>query len=184
MRSRASGKHGKRILVLFRHGKAVRQDVGLDDFERVLTPEGLRDCDTVARRAAKQLPAIDLIASSPADRALETAHTVATHFDYSPLDIEIAPVLWDSDVVAPIARYLQGLNPKLRVVMIVGHNPSFDRLAGYFVKGYAQTIPKGAALAIVFNLSSWKLLARGSGELQSLLSPAPARPRQSTRGRG
>ena len=78
----------------------------------------------LAKRGAK----LDLLVSSPALRALTTAHLIADEMGYTRKDIVLDDRLYASspdDLLAVI----RALDNKLDRVMLVGHNPEFTDLA-------------------------------------------------------
>ncbi|HVP06806.1 MAG TPA: histidine phosphatase family protein [Candidatus Acidoferrum sp.] len=132
-----------RLLLLVRHGKAAPKNVGLTDFERVLTEEGQADCDRVARDVRMLGLKLDLILSSPADRALETAHLFAGRVNYPYSQIGIVDSLYTSPAIRPQVALIRTLKKSVRTVALCGHNPSFDQLASYFICNPARSLAKG-----------------------------------------
>lgn len=107
-------------LYLLRHAKAAWGAPGTPDFDRPLTPEGMRAARAAgaALAAAGQMPA--LAACSPALRTRQTFEGVAQAFAAS-LPVRMDASLYDSDTQS----YLAALNaagdaPSL---LMVGHNP-------------------------------------------------------------
>jgi phosphohistidine phosphatase len=163
-----------------RHGKAAPQDVGLSDFERVLTRAGAEECDRVAAKVSARKHTVDLMLSSPADRALETAHLFAGHFAYPPEKVQIAGAFYAADSIVPIIAQLKLLPDSALVVALCGHNPSLNELAAHLVRGFSQSLAKGAVAGVSLDISSWASLRAGSGQLLYLISP-PERNRRPLR---
>lgn len=160
-----------RLLLLVRHGKAAPKNVGLTDFERILVPKGLEESRTVADAARKRIDAIDMMLTSPADRAIETAHVFARCFGYPIHRIRVVEMIYFADSVQPLVRYLQHLGNVGSRVAMFGHNPLFDELASYWLPGFSKTIPKSAALGLKFETASWAEISKGKGQLQFFLLP-------------
>ena len=164
-----------KLLLIVRHGKAAPGNVGLSDFERVLTEKGIEECKEVGKIISTKKLTIDLIISSPADRALETAHVFSPYLEYPILKIQISDLFYQSDAAKPIVKKLQELNDNLRSVAIFGHNPSFDDLAAYFISNFGQTIHKGAVVAITFPVDSWTKIDTASGKLKYMITPSESK---------
>ncbi len=161
-----------KVLILFRHGKAAPKNVGLSDFERPLTNQGTRDCDKVAREAAAMNLGIDAIYSSPADRALESAHRLAGFLNFPYLKIGIVDSLYSSTSIKTILRFLQSLSDDKNTVVLCGHNPAIDQLANHFVPKYKASIAKGALVGIALNIDSWRKLSSCKGTIRFEIDPS------------
>lgn len=69
--------HKGKTLYLVRHAKSSWADMGLDDFDRPLNKRGLRDAPEMGKRLKKRKILPDVIISSPARRAINTAEIIA-----------------------------------------------------------------------------------------------------------
>jgi phosphohistidine phosphatase len=117
-------------LVLLRHGHA---EEGRDDFARRLTDAGRR----AARQAGQALVQArfqpELVLTSPAPRAQETAELVAREcgFDGAP---RADQALYLGEPRAYLAL-LRALPETLSRVLLVGHNPTLSELARQLGEG-------------------------------------------------
>jgi phosphohistidine phosphatase len=170
----ASNRIGERkcLLLLARHGRAAPKNAGLTDFERILTQTGLEESGCVAAATKARVHSDDLMLSSPADRALETAHVYARHLKYPVQKIQIVEKIYSAGSIRSLVAYIRSLEHIMRTVALFGHNPLLDELAAYFVPGFSQTVPKSAVLGIEFETSSWADISKGKGHLQFFLVPA------------
>ena len=62
-----------KTLLLLRHAKSSREDPSLQDFDRPLNERGKKDAPLIGKYARKQKIKADLVISSPAERARQTA---------------------------------------------------------------------------------------------------------------
>ena len=161
----------KYLLLLIRHGKAAPKNVGLSDFERILTQTGLEESERVAAATRDKLRSIDLMISSPADRALETAHIFARNFKYPIQKIQVFEKVYSADSIQPLVEYIRDLGHIARTVAIFGHNPLFDGLAAHLIPGFSRTMPKSAVLGIEFEAISWADISKVKGHLLFFLVP-------------
>jgi len=115
-------------LYLVQHGEAKSE---AQDPQRSLTERGKEEVQRVAAFAAKAGLKVRQIRHSGKRRAEETASILAEHL--SPAEGVLAvPGLAPMDDVRPIAQALQKETAPL---MLVGHLPFMDRLAGLLVTG-------------------------------------------------
>ncbi|MBN2848341.1 MAG: histidine phosphatase family protein, partial [Coriobacteriia bacterium] len=136
-------------LYLLRHGPALsREEWAGPDELRPLSDSGMDVVRSVAHRVRELDLGIDVIVTSPYERALRTAMLVhgALELPASALieDSRLEPGLFDADALGEILRDLSGV----KAVMVVGHEPSMgETLAG--VIGGGRFVFKKGGLALV-----------------------------------
>ncbi|MGY3867994.1 SixA phosphatase family protein [Aeromonas crassostreae] len=145
----------KRTLILVRHGKSSWEEQGLPDRARPLAERGLRDAPLMGARLAHDKVRPDLILSSPACRALSTAHIMAEVLGYPPGEIVTDERLYGSDAGALLA-VMGELGDGFRCVMLFGHDPEFTELAHRF-SGKITRMPTCAVARFTFNAPSWSV---------------------------
>lgn len=152
-------------LFFLRHGRADRdQWLGLSDYERPLTGQGIR----LMERTAAVIDALgldlDLILTSPLTRAEQTARIVATRLhmvDRLVQDERLSPGFGPSYLQQMLHQY-----PGLGSMMLVGHEPDFSHTIGDLI-GDARVVCKKGGLARVDLLYGDRL----EGELVWLIPP-------------
>lgn len=105
------------------------------------------------QRLAKRDAKLDLLVSSPALRALTTAHLIADEMGYKRKDIVVDDRLYAScpdDLLAVI----RALDNKLDRVMLVGHNPEFTDLA-HRLSSEIVDMPTSAVAGYHFDTKAW-----------------------------
>src|SRR5262245_33050308 len=117
-----------KTLLLIRHAKSSWDDTALPDKDRPLSDRGRRDAPKMGERLAKRDVKPDLILSSPAMRALQTAEIFAKKLDYRRKDIVVDDQLYavGADGLLDVIHNLGG---KLDRVILFGHNPALTELA-------------------------------------------------------
>ena len=155
-------------LLILRHGEAVEAaEVGGRDQARTLTRRGRRVIGQVAAalRAWELRPAT--IWSSRWARAWETAGIVAKAL--GDLEIQAQPALEAPRDVESMLKCLDAAS-KLPSLLLVGHNPSLEELAGCLVSdsGQAAIKLKKGGLAI---LEIAGPIGPGCGVLEALWAP-------------
>ena len=102
---------------------------------------------------AKRDVKLDLLVSSPALRALTTAHLIADEIGYKREDIVVDDRLYASspdDLLAVI----RALDNKLDRVMLFGHNPEFSDLA-HRLSSEIVDMPTSAVAEYNFDTKAW-----------------------------
>jgi phosphohistidine phosphatase len=145
-------------LFLVRHAKSSWDDPALLDRDRPLDGRGERDSVKMGKRLAERDARIDLILSSPAKRALATAEVFARMLECKRRDIVQESRLYASDAV-DLLEVIQGLDDKLKSVVLVGHNPELTALAHRFSSEITH-MPTCAVAEFRFDVKSWSDLGK------------------------
>lgn len=160
----------KRI-VLVRHATAV--DVGPkgSDFHRRLRKRGRREAAIMADRIANTLGKPDLIVTSPADRALETARAFAERLGITTEAMIVREQLYGGLLPDEFLSIVVEFDDTHDTIMIVGHDPSFTEFAGYMAPDFKESIPKAGVVTIDFDVKSWATVSPGEGTLAGFEKP-------------
>ena len=151
----------RKILYLVRHAKSSWSDSSLTDRERPLNKRGRRSAPDMGRRMAAQGHRPELIVSSPANRAISTARTIAKELGYDDADI-----VTDEDLYfGSMQGVLEGLDDRYDKVMVVGHNPTMTYHMNTLANTSVDNMPTCAVAVIGFEIASWADLYRAGGEL-------------------
>jgi phosphohistidine phosphatase len=158
-----------KTLFLVRHAKSSRDEPALPDKDRPLNDRGKRDAPNMGKRLAKRDVAPDLILSSPAKRALETARIIAKKLDYKLADIVVDERLYatGSNDLLDVIRKL-GAKPK--TVMLFGHNPELTELA-HRLSTKITRLPTCAVAEFKFDAKSWSATGKDKPESVALHTP-------------
>jgi phosphohistidine phosphatase len=158
-----------KTLFLIRHAKSSRDDIALPDKDRPLNDRGRRDAPKMGERLAKRDVKPDLILSSPAMRALETAEIIAKKLDYRRNDIVVDERLYavGADDLLDVIHKLGG---KLERVMLFGHNPELTKLA-HRLSSKITHMPTCAVAEFTFDAKSWSNIGKGKPEKVALDYP-------------
>lgn len=142
-------------LYLFRHGKSSRDDLRLSDEERPLTPKGIKKTLLVADYLKTSGIHPDLILSSPAARAFETAVLVASGLGYQKELIKIDRKIYDG-YYDRMLDVIYGTSNDIASLMIFGHNPTISQLANLFLNPGIGEMDPSAVAGISFNTDRWE----------------------------
>lgn len=121
-----------------------------DDAGRPLTADGRKKMRKGARGLRTLVPELDLIATSPLTRAVQTAEILAKEYD-GPTPVQ-TPVLAPAQPLEALALWLDH-ERRREVVAIVGHEPALSRAVSWFLASGDRSfieMKKGAACLLDF----------------------------------
>ncbi len=146
-------------LYLLRHGIAEEGRAGLNDADRSLTADGRRKLRQVLQAALEAQVKPTLILTSPLKRAVQTAALAKSAFGYKD-ELLHTKALAPGSTVELVWEEIRGHKDK-QSLMLVGHNPLFDSLAGYLLgqPGLQLDFKKGAILRV--DLENFSLHPKG-----------------------
>jgi len=159
-----------KLLTLVRHAKSSWDYAELNDFERPLNERGRRDAPLMAERARRLLGRPDRMVSSPALRAITTAHVFAEAFELPHDEIELQPRIYEASPQT-LLRIVQDLGDADDHVMLFGHNPGFSELARQLAPCSFDEMPTCALAQIELAIDHWKDAAAGRGRLRQYSYP-------------
>ena len=157
-----------KTIIFIRHAKSSWTDLSMRDYDRPLDSRGLKDAPVMASKlkALDFLP--DLIISSGAKRAQETAASFASMFG---LQYKIDENLYH----APPQAYLnviQSLKEDISTVCLVGHNPGMTDIANLVEYGASNDLPTcGIVIAQIDEEKPWLEIDWDDMSLVTILTP-------------
>jgi phosphohistidine phosphatase len=161
----------KRI-VLVRHATAVRKDPDRSDFSRSLKKSGRKEARVMAQRVRNLDVPPSLMVSSPADRALETAHVFADILGYPREGIVEWRELYDGLTPSAFLRMVKGLDNDHDTAMFFGHDPTFTEICNYTLRDFEGSVPKCGVVAIGFHAAAWRHVSRAGAQKEYFIYPA------------
>ena len=154
-----------KVLHIVRHAQAVSRKRGLPDFERSLIKKGVKVARAAARRLQKSGFSADYMASSPANRALETACIFAKELGYRIKKIELHQAIYEDADNALLLSLVQNAPASSSRAFLFGHDPSFSDFTRYLIESFEEAMPKGAVVTVAFDCESWADVGPGVGQL-------------------
>ncbi|MBL7179464.1 MAG: histidine phosphatase family protein [Desulfobacterales bacterium] len=154
-----------KTIIMVRHAKSSWKDPNLDDFDRPLNKRGEKNAAFMGNKLKEKQIMPDLILSSPAKRAKETAFKIAKEIGYPKKKIVFDENMYHSD-----ERYLlelvQNQDNTHETLMLFGHNPDFNNFATMLLKqSPLSNIPTSGVCCIRFDVASWKKVREAEGEV-------------------
>ena len=151
-------------LFLNRHAKSDWAQPGLTDFDRPLNDRGVHDAPMMGKRLASRSENIDLIVSSPANRAITTAMVIAKQIGYPAEKIKQEPRIYEARV-NDLLKILNHLDNTYNTVMFFGHNPGFTDFADYLTGAGILNIPTCGICKISFEIEDWAEVSAHLGNM-------------------
>lgn len=163
-------------LTLLRHAKSRSDRNEIDDFDRPLSPRGIKTAPAVGRYMQDNGIRPDLVLCSPARRARQTLDLVLPYFSPRPevrIEDDLYPASPD-DMLDCLRQTGDGYSH----VMIIAHNPGLHALGRDLaatgdpdmMSEMASKFPTAALAILSFDLP-WHAVAHATGALRTFLAP-------------
>lgn len=157
-------------LYIVRHAKSSWDDPELSDEERPLLEKGIKRTQKVIEYLRGHQVRIDLLISSHAVRAYETARIIADGIGYPVERIIQMPVIYHADEDELLGELLN-LSDEVQSVMLVGHNPGFTRFASYMLGKELEWLPTSSVIRIDIDAACWKDIIDSPRTLNFMVYP-------------
>jgi phosphohistidine phosphatase len=144
--------------------------MSLSDHDRPLLPVGEKKTHRIVKYLKAKSIKPDLLLSSSATRAYETARIIAEGLGYPGDRIQKTEALYHASP-DDILSELFTLPDDIESVMIFGHNPTFT----YFINDYLDetiyNLPTSGTVCIVFDTDKWEEISSASSHVKFLVTP-------------
>lgn len=166
-----------RRLLLFRHAKAERSELGMEDRARRLMERGWKDAAKVGAYMASHGLIPDRVISSPSVRTLETWKSAASAFRPPPASTAVER-LYDATAQSILATIKQ-IAPATHTLLVIGHNPGLHDLAVMLIASgdvqarerLREKLPTSGLVIIDFAFDDWDKLHPQCGRLERFVTP-------------
>ncbi|TLP36877.1 SixA phosphatase family protein [Arcobacter arenosus] len=155
-------------LFIIRHAKSDWSNPSLDDYDRPLSKRGKKNAPFMGKIIAKKDIVPDLIISSPAYRARETAKIIAEKVSYQE-EILYNEYIYEASLKT-LLEIINFIDDEYDDVFIFGHNPGLNMLAFYLID-FNENLPTCAVLEIEFDCESWREATKSNAKLISYEYP-------------
>lgn len=157
-----------KILYILRHAKSSWDDASLPDFDRPLNGRGLNAAPFIGEIIARKGLFPDLIISSPAKRAMQTAALVKESSGSN------APIQYEERIYEASPQTLKAVISQVAEsigsVLLVGHNPGMEGLISHLT-GNLEPMPTAALAAISMDIAAWNKIDANCGKLKFVIRP-------------
>ncbi len=151
-----------------RHAKSSWEDASLSDFDRPLNDRGLRSAPFMGKLMRDKDLEPDVISSSPAERAKQTALLVKDASGFSQ-EIRFDDRIYEASPHT-LLQVVSEIDDANISAMLVGHNPGMEGFIRYLT-GDLEPMPTAALAVIELDIDKWTEIADGCGRLQNIYRP-------------
>lgn len=164
-------------LMLLRHAKAEKAEPGMDDHARRLNARGRSDAGLIGAYMARHDLIPDRVIVSTSQRTRETWEHLAAELGAA-VSATFEHRLYNAGAQAILA-VVQKSNPKVRKLMVIGHNPGVHDLARFLIASgdvdareqLNEGLPTSGLALIDFAASDWCKLHAHGGRLDRFVTP-------------
>lgn len=166
-----------KVLHLLRHAKSSWAEPGLTDFERPLNARGRQAAALMAAHITATGLRPALVLCSAAVRTRETHAAIAASLPGVPVEFEQG--LYETTRAVVYDR-LTRLPARLPSVLVIGHNPSLERLSQFLMQDepgnllaerLLEKYPTGTLTTLEAPVDDWALLPPGGCRLTGFVRP-------------
>jgi len=159
-----------KTLYIVRHAKSSWEHPHLSDHDRPLLKKGKKRTKLIGQFLVRNRIAIDLMISSSAVRAYETAKIIARSIGYPVEYIQVNSNVYHTNVDS-LVNGLYALPDDVQSVMYFGHNPTFTYFANEWLDEKIDWLPTSGLAGISFETDMWKDLATAKYRTDIYITP-------------
>lgn len=159
-----------KTIYIVRHAKSSWDDISLTDHDRPLSKTGVRKTKRIIDFLLQQQISPDLMISSTAVRARDTAFQIAKGIGYPEADIVLDNALYHAGY-EDIYTTLFGIEDKADSVMLFGHNPTLTYFVNNFVRPEIDNLPTAGVVSVSFSTDKWEKLAKAKFQINFVVFP-------------
>lgn len=151
-------------LTLIRHAKSDWHSAADSDFDRPLNGRGQKAAPLMGQRLAERGASPELIISSPAIRAYQTANMIAEQIEYPETEIEFREEIYEASLKTLI-NIIEQLDDGRTEIILIGHNPGFTYLGQWLSPTAPDCLPTCGLLEMELPIDSWAHIYEGCAKL-------------------
>ncbi len=151
-----------------RHAKSDWTNDDLNDFERPLNERGLKTAPLMGELMKSKQFQPDLILSSPATRAKETAELVKKSAGFDG-EINFDERIYEASP-SRLIEVLEEQSDEFDSILFIGHNPGFEGIIR-FLTAKIEPMPTAALAVVDAPIEKWSELNGAKGTLRELIRP-------------
>jgi len=159
-----------KTLIIVRHAKSSWDNPMLTDHDRPLLEIGKKRTRLVVNKLQDLHLKPDLIISSSAIRALETAQYLAKGLDYPKEAIKTSSAYYMASTRDLLNEFFD-MPDRFNTVMMVGHNPTLTNLANNFLTRPLDNLPTSGIVKLCFKTDSWDQILQSELTCELVITP-------------
>lgn len=143
-----------KLLTIVRHAKSSWDLPELEDFYRPLSKRGVKDAFAIGDVLALQGIFPDLLVTSPAVRAINTAIIIARKLDFPQQRIVSNDRIYEASV-EDLYKVVAGTADNIGHLMLFGHNPSFTMFINRLQNEPLDNLPTCGVYHLNCDIARW-----------------------------
>ena len=159
-----------KTVYIVRHAKSSWDSFDVADHERTLLPVGIKKTKKIIAFLNDKNVEAELIISSSAVRARETAKLIADGIGYNSDLIVKNKALYHA-YADDIYTELFSVDNSVNSVMIVAHNPTLTDFVNDFVEPEIMNLPTSGVVCVNFDTDSWENIANAKFKVNFVVFP-------------
>lgn len=159
-----------KTLYIVRHAKSSWDFPDLPDVGRPLLEKGISNTNKIIKELNEKGVKIDMLVSSHAKRAFETAKLIAKGIFFPVEKIEVSRNIYQVNR-DEIFNVIFSQNDEMDSLMIVGHNPTLTQFANIFLEEQIDLLPTSGIVSIDFETDKWIDVIKANHKMNFILFP-------------
>jgi phosphohistidine phosphatase len=148
-----------KTIYIVRHAKSSWDFPHLSDHERPLLEKGKKRTRLINDYLIQNKITVDLMVTSHAVRAYETARIIARAIDYPKEGIRVDRMIYHANADRLIDQFYD-LSDEFKSIMIIGHNPTLTNFANQYLDKKIEWLPTSGVICINFETDRWEDISR------------------------
>ncbi|OIP83303.1 MAG: hypothetical protein AUK44_05820 [Porphyromonadaceae bacterium CG2_30_38_12] len=144
-----------KTIIVMRHSKTDEQSITGNDFDRKLRKKGIVAAKNASKKMQELGVAPDLILTSPAIRAKNTADIIAEQIELKDSILTKSYLYNRLYTFSEIIDDIISFNNESKIVLIVGHNPTLEYLCHQIHKQSNETLRTSSGVVFNFDTDKW-----------------------------
>ena len=157
-----------KTLYILRHAKSSWDDATMTDFERPLNQRGLKAAPFIGKLMKERGLVPDVILSSPAKRACETAKLVCESAGFD-MQIKFDQRIYEA-TVGTLVSIVMEIDDSFDSALLVGHNPGAEGFV-FYLTGEIAPMPTAALAVLDLEIENWNAIDGECGDLKKIYRP-------------
>lgn len=159
-----------KTLYIVRHAKSSWDNIELSDHDRPVAPVGIKKTKRIISFLQDKNIKPELLISSSALRAYETASMIAEGIGYDVDKIVKSKALYHAGE-DEIFDELLSVDDNINSVMLFGHNPTLTYFVDHFITPGIVNLPTTGTVSIDFMTDSWEEIANSKFNVNFVITP-------------
>lgn len=159
-----------KTLYIVRHAKSSWDFPDLPDVERPLLEKGIYNTNKIIKELNEKGVKIDMLVSSHAKRAYETAKIIAKGILFPVEKIEVNRNIYQVNR-DELFNVIFSQNDEMESLMIVGHNPTLTQFTNLFIDDKIEILPTSGIISIDFETDKWIGVIKANHKINFILFP-------------